>query len=77
MAIHKELKETTISEFYSDDFSRKAMISEDKYHYICRLYNVTDHGVLSPYKTVLISDHSLSYCEDLCENFVNRIGSFA
>ena len=69
-------QEIPISEFYSDDGKRKAMISEDKYHFICRLYDIVEGGLLREYDTVLISGKSLRYCEDLCENFVSYIGSF-
>lgn len=65
-----------ISEFFAQDDSRKAVLSQDKYHYICRLYDITHSGILREYDTVLIADRTQQYAEDCCENFVNYVGSF-
>lgn len=71
----RRLQEVQLSEFYSENKDRLAVVSEDKYHFICRLWNIKQ-GIKYEYDTVLISDKTLAYCEDLCENFVNYIGPF-
>lgn len=69
-------KEVELSVYFSEDQSRKAILSQDKYHYICRLYDISSSGILREYDTVLLAEKSQSYCEDLCENFVKYIGSY-
>ena len=67
--------EQLLSEFYAEGGERLAVLSQDKYHYICRLWNIKG-GIKHEYDTVLFHDKSQAYCEDLCENFVNYIGPF-
>lgn len=69
-------REEPISEWYANAGDRKATISRDKYHFIARLFDVLPSGLLREYDTVLLNDVSLRYVEDLCENFVERVGKF-
>lgn len=60
-----------LSEYYSDNRTRKATVYADKYHYVVNLYQ---NGELK--HTELITDHSLRYAEDLAENYVLYVGPF-
>lgn len=73
-----KIVEQAISEFYSSDkaLNRKATISRDKYHLIVRLFEIENSGLLREYDTILFNDKSIRYLEDLCENFVEGIGSY-
>jgi hypothetical protein len=83
--MEKSMTEETVSQYYAQDKSRKAILSKDsimsltnppKARYICRLYKVSERQELTLWATRLVYDHALGFAEDLCENFVEGYGEF-
>jgi len=60
-----------ITEFFSNENKRKAIIYQDEYHLAVVMYNND-----KVWKTELITGHALCYAEDLAENFVMKYGAF-
>jgi len=72
------MAENYISDYWNLERTRQATVSKDDHHYIVRMKaRCGDHPDLQLYHTELIHDKSLSFVEDMAENFVFSIGSFA
>lgn len=72
------MAEIFISDYSNTECTRQASVSKDEHHYIVRMKaRRGDRPDLQLYHTELIHDKSLSYVEDMAENFVFSIGAFA
>ena len=74
------MKQDVLTTYYSDDGDRMAEVFKDKYHYGVFMYEketkAWGHGQYVRRRTELLENHSISYAEDLAENYVKKWGAF-
>lgn len=64
------IEETDVNEYFSSDKARKSTVSQDKYHYIVRMYEVGCNGNIKLWGTRLVYKQHPEVATGIATDFV-------